>query len=266
MAQRLWALLDKAGANVIGAPSIRPDSCLGDEFSAVMAAARAFSLGRDRLDQRLWTRSGPFWNGDIARTLGRTSAAAPPLGFVLLLAQSVGRRAALLGHAQPFVVNEPILGDLDRPGPYLVLIACTLDPIGKAQPLRAFAQAILSAACFMPVASQLERDVLAILLALREKLDCQGLECTIRRPFSPARGNFDPGFQLIIEGEDRSRRTLSITASQQERAARKGKTKCEDSFEATPRRLSDGSFVSWLERMLLGDGGSKVPQAALAEP
>jgi hypothetical protein len=69
-----------------------------------------------------------------------------------------------------------------------------------------------------------------------------------------------------LGGADRSRRTLSITASQQERAARKGKTKCEDSFEATPRRLSDGSFVSWLERMLLGDGGSKVPQAALAEP
>ena len=175
----LWSLMARAGRNVLPGPAHRSELGLTDELDALVEAAGQVVLtSGHRLSELLWTRSGPYWNGALARTLILQQARQ---GFLLLLAQAVTPRAVLFGHASPLVVELGIEGDLDLPGPHLVLLVCTVDPTGKAVARRGYAQAIKSARCFMPVGSAFERDALEALIALRDKLDCHGVDCMIMR-------------------------------------------------------------------------------------
>ncbi len=110
----LWSLMARAGRNVLPGPAHRSELGLTDELDALVEAAGQVVLtSGHRLSELLWTRSGPYWNGALARTLILQQARQ---GFLLLLAQAVTPRAVLFGHASPLVVELGIEGDLDLPG------------------------------------------------------------------------------------------------------------------------------------------------------
>ncbi|WP_244917360.1 hypothetical protein [Sphingobium xenophagum] len=199
---------------------------------------------RHRLSELLWTRSGPYWNGALARTLILQQARQ---GFLLLLAQAVTPRAVLFGHASPLSWNSAsrviwtsqsssraarLYGRSDR----------------QAVARRGYAQAIKSARCFMPVGSAFERDALEALIALRDKLDRHGVDCMIMRDLGEdglAR-QWKVGLrreETIIASADRASRDAGI-AEDGEMGLRWPRTGvCPDASE-----FEDGRFVAWLER------------------
>ncbi|RVT39617.1 hypothetical protein [Sphingobium algorifonticola] len=237
-------LLVASGATVIASPGSRGDSSLVDAFASLSGAADRFEVAPEiPLSQVLWTRSGPYWNGEMARTLRHLPTGTP--GAVLLHAQGAGRRAALLGHAQPFVVTEEISGDFDTPGPYLVLVACRLDETGSIDAVRGFAQPILSSRYFMPVQSAFERDVFHALVALQERLDTHGTDCTILRSFSGQAPEQPIEIQLVDRTGSRRELQIQMAAGDPDTIpARNGDAQ---SYALTPERFADGSFVGWLE-------------------
>ncbi|RZI76955.1 MAG: hypothetical protein EOP13_00260 [Pseudomonas sp.] len=251
LARRLWSLMEAANTHVVAALAQDPDRSLTRAFDAVVAAAKEFGLpGGACLEEFLWTRSGPFWTGEIAAKLGQQGAGS--LGFVLLLGQAVSRRAVLLGHASPFVVEEQIEGDLALPGPHLVLLVCALSPTGKAAALRGYAQAIASARSFVPITDPFERDVLLILGELQERLDTMGADARITRALDASSG---PGTAFVLEVErgGAALRPLTIYA---DTAAKECGTSDGLSFTVSPECLENGSFVKWLATSI--EGGEKI--------
>lgn len=259
LACRLWELLEAASHNRILAPARRGDTSLPDGFDAIMTSAAEFEVMPGiALADVLWTRSAPYWNGEMAYRLSDKSGAAGDAavpGAVLLFAQGAGRRAALLGHAQPFVVAEAILGSFDVPGPYLVLFVCEVDPLGKARALRGYAQPILNGQHFMLVASAFERDVFQALIALQAKLDAHGLECTVSRTLSPAGPGQD--IEIAVEHENGERLVLHAVLCPDDGAKGGGRKDQAAPFIVTPRRFADGSFLAWLEGELVAVPGAK---------
>lgn len=238
-------LLVASDATVIASPGSTGDSSLVDAFASLSGAAGSFEVAANvPLSQVLWTRTAPYWNGEMARTLRRLPAGTP--GAVLLYAQDAGRRAALLGHAQPFVVTEEIIGDFETPGPYLVLVACRLDGTGSIEAVRGFAQPILSSRHFMPVHSAFERDVFHALVALQERLDAHGTDCTILRAFS-SRAPQKP-IEIHLVDRTGSRRELQIQVAAGDADAFPAHSDDTGFYALTPERFADGSFVDWLER------------------
>lgn len=258
LARRLWELLEAAGHDRILAPARRGDSSLPDAFEAIMDSADLFEVMPGiALADVLWTRSAPYWNGELAQRLSDKRADAGEAsvpGAVVLFAQGAGKRAALLGHAQPFVVSEAILGSLDVPGPYLVLVVCEVDPLGKAQALRGYAQPILNGHHFMPVGSAFERDVFVALIALQARLDAHGLECSIGRSLSPAGPG--PEIEIAVEHENGERLALHAVLCSTDEPKGAGKKDPASPFIVTPQRFADGAFLAWLEAELIA-----VPKA-----
>ncbi len=260
LAARLWELLAAAGSNVIPAPTIKPVSSLPEEFETIFEAAAAFDImPQVSLQKLLWTRSGPYWNGDIGRVLRdlpRQNSELPPSAAVLLYAQGAGRRAALLGHAQPFVVTGEILGDLEVPGPFLVLLQCRLDALGKAEPVRGYAQAILGSQNFMPVRSAFERDVFKALIALQAKLDTHGLDCSIRRDLR------DDGpasvLEISIARDGDERYQLRVQLNRDHGLPGHTSEMDVDMFDLTPDRFANGAFVAWLEDRIGASGSAEA--------
>lgn len=250
LARHLRILVDVAGCTTIPPPARKPDASLVDELELVARAARSFDVGQGiGLAEVLWTRSGPYWKGEISEKLREIrvrSDKGEPVGFVLLVAQSVGRKAALMGHAQPFVVTGEIIADTETCGPYLALVVCELDPLGRAQAASGFAQPIISATCFMPVASAFERDVFLALMALQRTLDAHGLECTISRAPLLANGNLSRLVDVVVADELNPPRRLSLEVAEDnvetDPAISEG-----PAYVVTPARFADGSFVAWLE-------------------
>lgn len=98
----LWSLMARAGRNVLPGPAHRSELGLTDELDALVEAAGQVVLtSGHRLSELLWTRSGPYWNGALARTLILQQARQ---GFLLLLAQAVTPRAVLFGQDRKSVV------------------------------------------------------------------------------------------------------------------------------------------------------------------
>ncbi|MDF0490453.1 hypothetical protein PX554_20185 [Sphingomonas sp. H39-1-10] len=253
LASRLWSLLAASGAHIVLPPAETPDPSLVDEFHAIMTAARSFRLGPDMdLAEALWTRAGAFWAGEVAtklREITRIHGRAAAQGFLLLYAGDVDDRIVFSGHASPFAVTDRIDRSDFAIGPWLVLIACRLDPIGQAEPVRGYAQPILSGRRFVPVGSTLERDALTALIELQAKLDAYGLDATIERSFPAESAACD--VLLSIRNRDGHTQELRIAIAAAERAI--GKTAPEDSdgFVLTPRNWQDGSFVAWLAQTIL---------------
>ncbi|EPR11061.1 hypothetical protein M527_03035 [Sphingobium indicum IP26] len=243
-------MLARAPTNRILPPSQWPEGSLTDEMERIREAAQHFHASPGvALRQVLWTRSGPYWNGEIAAELARQPACEQPTGFVLLFARDFSRRAVLLGHAQPFVVDKEIVGNREAGGPYLVLIACELDPTGRAVASIGYAQPVLSGHHFMPVASPFERDVLTALVALQRKLDCQGIDCTITRPFEEAEERFSDRLDLAFCRDGEELRRLTVELSHKDGRRKKGDAP-DGCFHLGPGRFADGSFIDWIEQSL----------------
>lgn len=263
LARRLWTLLAEAGGNRIPAPVQKPDLSLVDEMQAIEEAASLFHVSQSlTLDRVLWTRSGPFWRGEVAARLAQFPDEEPP-AFVMLLARAMTRRAALLGHAQPFVVSEEITGPLDVPGPFLVLVACTLAPTGRAEALRGHAQPVLNGQQLFPVETVFQRDVLTSLVALQRTVDCHGLDAAIERPFDTSEERFARYIELALSREGTPLRTLRIDILEDDRP-QSAKTNAEaEQFSVSPERFADGSFVTWLQQAVSRAAAS--PEAPLKD-
>lgn len=243
LANRLWTLMNRAACNVIPPLSAKADSALIDELGALSTAARHWRVGSAKLDQRLWTRSGPYWRGEIAMRL----AAGPPdaaQGFLLLLAKSANARALLSGHGAPLAVRNGIAGSLQSEGPHLALIACVSEPTGEAFALTGFTQPVLSARCFMPINSNFERDVLHLLLELQVALDAHGIDCAITRPFDEAGRTFTQILQVDFGFEGHERHRLTVELRDKPHAVTSADP---GAFFLSPAQLDNGMFIDWLE-------------------
>lgn len=243
LARRLWSLMCKAACHVIPPPGIRPDHSLTDEMEALSAAARYWRVGSVRLDERLWTGSGPYWRGEIARTLGAGPQDCAQ-GFLLVLARSVGRSALFQGRGAPLTICKGIQGQTAAQGPHLALVACEIHATGKAVASWGFTQPVVDAGCFMPVNSSFERDVLFLLRHVQVALDVHGIDCAITRPFDAISQAFTPCLQLSFGCEGATGHALLVEMSDRREPPRAPR---DGSFILSPDRLGDGSFLDWIE-------------------
>jgi hypothetical protein len=121
---------------------------------------------------------------------------------------------------------------------------------------RGYAQAIKSARCFMPVGSAFERDALEALIALREKLDCHGVECTIMRDLGEE--GFAREWQVGLRREATTIGQLRIVLPGDVGIAEDGEMGAamagDGAFALTPANFEDGRFVAWLEREISKNG------------
>jgi len=235
--------MDKARCNVVPPLATKPDGTLLDELATLALAARHWKVGDVRLDERLWTRSGPYWRGEIAKRLAQGSQASAQ-GFLLLLGSGVPPRALLSGHGAPSAVRHGLSGGIGTAGPHLALVACALEPTGQAVASHGFTQAVMSARCLMPVNSTFERDLLFLLVELQITLDAHGIDCAITRPFDMTSRAFANLLMLHFRLEGGALHELVIIMSDAPHVARSGEA---GSFRLSPSQLSDGSFLDWLE-------------------
>ena len=100
LARRLWSLMSRAACHVIPPLSAKPDSAVKDELEAISGVARHWRVGSVALTERLWTRTGPYWRGEIARTLVLGLQAAAQ-GFLLLLVKYSNPSGCSFGSRRP---------------------------------------------------------------------------------------------------------------------------------------------------------------------
>lgn len=243
LARRLWSLMHKAACHVIPPLGLRPDNSLADAMEALSAAACNWRVGSVRLDERLWTRSGPYWRGEIAQTLGAGPQACAQ-GFLLLLVRSVGRSALFPGHGAPLTIDKGMQGQIAAQGPHLALVLCKTASTGKAVASWGFTQPVADTGCFMPVNSSFERDVLVLLRHLQVALDVHGIDCAITRPFDTISQAFTSCLHLSLGYEGASRHALLIEMSDLPDTPG---TAAAGTFILSPGQLSDGSFLHWME-------------------
>jgi len=231
---------------------IKADNSLPDELDALVQAAQHFRVGSHPLAERLWTRSAHYWSGEIAAKLAVASSSSAQ-GFLLLLGTSATHRALLFGRGAPLVVQEALDGADLAEGPHLALILCMTDPTGRALALSGFAQPVLSAQRLMPVFAPFERDVLRLLLALQEKLDCFGIDSEFVRPYDADRENFADALMLGFGRANGPRHELRIILDAT--TDRPMRQHMAGSFTLGPAQILDGSFIFWLEQEI----GHRMP-------
>lgn len=250
--EMLHLLMDAGGSNVIAPPSIMPDPSPRDAFEKLVVATRLFEIAPGvRLSDHFWQHAGDFRRGAVADQLRETAEGRGKFvpGFLAIYATSVRSPLAYGPKRMPFRVAETIDMAEGISGPYLVLVACRLLGNGKAEAVRGYAQPILDGRRFVPVASELERDVLRALEKLQVTLDAQGVDCAIERVL-PTRSEPQPSaIRVAISREDRLIRELRVVVD--------GETFLrsehdEVSFVVTSVNWSNGAFVSWLEHAILG--------------
>lgn len=245
LARRLWSLIAKGAAHKSPPLPTRTDNSLPDELDALVHAAQHFRVGSHPLTERLWTRSAHYWSGEIAAKLAVDSSSSAQ-GFLLLLGTSATHRALLFGRGAPLVVQEALDGADLAEGPHLALILCKTDPTGRAIALSGFVQPVLSAQRFIPVFAPFERDVLHLLLALQEKLDCFGIDSEFVRPYDAVRQNFADALLLAFGRPHDARHELRIILDAT--TDRPTRQHVSGDFTLGPAQIRDGSFIFWLEQ------------------
>ncbi|SNS68173.1 hypothetical protein SAMN06295912_11257 [Sphingomonas laterariae] len=249
----LHAVMVAGGSNVIVSPSIQPDPSPADAFGQLVAGASSFQLAADvPLADHFWDHAGEYRRGAVAArlrdTTGRVGKFLP--GFLAIYATSVRTPLVYGPHRMPFRVAESIDLEEGISGPYLVLVACRLLANGKAQAVRGFAQPILDGRRFVPVFSELERDVLCGLIGLQGALDAHGVDCTIKRAIAPSSQTPGHDIELVIERDGAIIRELSLAIARN----------CEDTqlsglspadYVVGAANWADGAFISWLEQAIL---------------
>jgi hypothetical protein len=203
LARILWTLLDRAELNCV-APDRggRPRSILG-EFSRLRAGAEGLELAPDvAVTEYLWTHSRDLVSGKIYQHLESSAPRWPadhkPQCYLILFARSVSRHeiettdgpvqvveGVERPEAGPVVTVEGSIGRDDRKtsGPYLVILAIG-EPLegGAYQPVRAFAQPIVSGHYFVPVEQAVERVLFESLREAQLKLADRGKRIGIIKP------------------------------------------------------------------------------------
>lgn len=259
LATLLWSLLTAAGRNVLPplVETLDPPA-IANEFDALLAAAGTIRLnGTILLADRLWRHADALRRGDVARGLGAAGSGDMP-GFVLAYAEEV-RSGVVLGKGMSPIRVEgeiPVAGQ--AAGPYLVLIACRLEGNGRARAVSAFAQPILAGQCFVPVWSELERDVLRAIGHLQVRLDAFGVDCTVERKMPLGDSINAIAGDIVISARGQEREALALTIRVVE-CAHFEERQCdgspEDVFLLDQAAWQSGSLVRWLEAKLVSDRG-----------
>lgn len=248
----LEELLDAAGANVIPSPAAAPDgSTIVDAFAGLKAASKHFDVAPGiSLADHFWTHAAAFHTGTLGKQLAQTARRGPVQGFLALYATEVSSPLLYSPNLPPFRVQGTIeTGSADVGGPYLALIACEGRPDGTAGAMSGFAVPVLHAQRFVPVRSELDRDVLRALEHLQVSLDAHGLDCTLQRIRThilsavtmlnvtlSAPGAIPRHFRLVVDPAGETSSASDGDASVD--------------FVVNHRNWSDGGFVAWLEKSL----------------
>ncbi len=169
-------------------------------------------------------------------------------GFLALYGTDVESPILYGPNMMPFRVSQAIEMPSGIPGPFLVLVGCRLAPDGRAEAPLAYAQPIFHGRRFMPVASELERDVLRALAQLQVALDAQGVDCRIERVIGKPARRDAPTIELTISRQDSVIRTVRFAVHADETMAPPSR---EIGFIVTPATWADGGFVTWLERTIV---------------
>ena len=243
LGQRLFDLLDAAGLCAISIEARAGWSGHSEQFRELEAAAQGFELAPDLpLADRFWTGLRALYGDVPAQVLddasGRNRRAT---GIVMLTAPRAGLRGAYFEKGSPLAVRDGLLGSFTAGGPYLILLECEADGMGRLAALRGFAQAVLGDGWLLPVAAELERDVLKVLLAVQERLDSQGIETRISRRHSCGKLTREITFE-IVEGPVAMHEKVIICCE----SGPSVPVSAGDSFHIGSRQIADGSLVNWL--------------------
>lgn len=251
LAKLLLAIVAAGRRNHIAAPARAPDDpSLLDELAALHAASADIEVVPGlRLSEVFWTHHSHLRNGDVAarlKAVGRRAVTTPGgmvSGFIATYATHV-RSPLLYGPKRlPLRVKEGVATVGAAGGPYLALVQCGLSADGNAEALRAFAHPIYHARRFVPVTSELERDVLRALEALQIALDAHGVECDVERRIEGGANRDTPRIVLTAGREGREPQRLAIAVASTEDDV----VTADADFVVTPARFADGAFVAWLD-------------------
>jgi len=246
-------LMAAAGCNVIAAPAsaAHPPS-IHDGFGALMEASNQFLVGPGiPLAEAFWTHVLAYRRGTVTRALRAAALQGQHIqGFLTIYATDVRSPLLYTENAPPLRVRETIDVPPGVDGPFLVLVVCELAENEDARPIRGYAQPVYQARRFVPVASNLERDVLKILEHLQTTLESFGLDAEVIREIPDC-----------VASHDQTARPATITLAAVNRTgtqmrltmligAEPGSTAGADvhAFSIDRTSLESGALVSWLQR------------------
>ncbi len=179
----LGILLKAARCNIIDAPAKAPDDpSVVDEFGRLNQAAHTFDVAPGvLLADHFWTHGELFRRGEVAARLrGSAHRSVERVdGFLTLYGTDVASPLLYGPNMMPFRVARSLEAPEGVPGPFVALIVCRLASNAKVEALSGYAQPVFHGRRFVPVASELERDVLRALEQLQVALDAQGVDCAI---------------------------------------------------------------------------------------
>lgn len=193
LARLLWRLIDIAGTNRVPPliHNIEPAS-IKAEFDALSRAAAKIEIAPGiELSRAFWTHADALHSRRSYAVLRQLAKRWPrghaPQGFLTVFSPSVrGHLVEVAGQQDVRVANRvQSFSFTGKPvkGPFLVMIVAGEYPEAHGYaPLRAYAQPILSGHRFIPVHSDLERDILHALLKARRHLADGGIDLLIEKP------------------------------------------------------------------------------------
>lgn len=256
LSELLTILIEAARCNQIPAPATAPDSpSLIDQMSVLQDATAGFEVMPGlSLKDYFWTHHSHLRTGEIAERLLQSAkfSAMKDLrtssqGFIALYATTI-RSPLLYGPKRlPFRVTETVEVGTAIGGPFLALVQCALSLDGRAQAVRAFAQPIYHARRFVPVASELERDVLRSLEAVQVALDAHGVDCSVNRcaESKASQGLATISIAAARNGSPMQCLKIAVLPTVHDEAPD------DVDYAVTPARWADGSFVRWLDGAIL---------------
>jgi len=203
LARILWTLIEAAGLNSLTPDKVAVQRSILQEFRKLRKGCEGEMLAPKKLlIDHLWTHSRDLLSGKVAERIEASKASWPPdhkpQAYLIVFARSVSRHSidtvdgAVHVHEEVDQIEiatpvdvEGAIGRADQKagGPYLVIMAVG-EPLegGPIQPVRAFAQPIISGHYFVPVSRPEERDMFACLRACQARLLREGRGLSIKRP------------------------------------------------------------------------------------
>lgn len=209
-------------------------------------AAASFCLGSgDPLDACLSTNPNDIWRARSSPLAPRPAPAslAHLPRFLCTYAADAGPRSLFWQGTGPLQIDEDLDGDFAQGGPYLVLLHCQREWSGRLRLGGGYAQPVLSASVPFPVRFAAERETLAVLLTLCERLDAQGLDLRLARSIGPA--GLCETIRIEILAGNAHILKAAITCTEHAPACPDGNL-----LHVTPRSLENGSLLSWLSAQM----------------
>lgn len=249
------SLIVAGGSNIIAPPSIIHDPSPADAFEALAAAARSFELAPGvTLAEHFWDHPGDLRRGTVAARLRTTTQARGKHipGFLAVYATHVRSPLAYGPQRMPLRVIEAIEVPEGVGGPFLILVMCRLLANNTAGAVQGWALPILSGRRFVPVFSQLERDILQGLIGLQGALDRHGVDCTIERMLPEPAENVGHDLHIAIARDQTVIRELRLGIESDGPADENRSRHRACDFVIDVENWRDGPFISWLEAAILG--------------